>query len=262
MPRNLFDLTGKCALVTGGSSGLGLGFAHALAKSGADVTIWARDPQRTEAAVADLSQHGTRVYGRLVDVSRDDLVVEGMERTIAEMGRLDCVIANAGGATRAPFHEMSSRQYHDLIDTAQHGVFYTLREAAAHMVSRAQAGEPGGSLIISGSLTIFAGVNDMAHYAAAKGATNSMAKAMSVELAPFGVRVNVVVAGATKTPMISTETEEERARIEVRRRRVPMQRLGETDDMDGIIIYLASDLSAYHTGDTIVVDGGHLASLY
>ena len=96
MPKNYFDLTGKQALITGANSGLGLGFAHALAKAGADVMIWGRNPKKNEKAVAALKAHGTKVYSRIVDVSDEKQVIEGMQDAIKQMGRLDCVIANAG----------------------------------------------------------------------------------------------------------------------------------------------------------------------
>src|SRR5438128_2243022 len=138
MPKNYFDLTGKQALVTGANSGLGLGFAQALAKAGADVMIWGRNKDKTSAAVEALRKHGTRIESCLVDVSKEREVVDGMEASVQSMGRLDCVIANAGAATMAPFHELTAEMYHDLINTAQHGGFYTLREAAKHMIRRAE----------------------------------------------------------------------------------------------------------------------------
>src|SRR5581483_9801442 len=102
MPKNYFDLTGKKALITGANSGLGLGFAHALAKSGADVTIWGRNPKKTEAATAHLKKHGTKIYSKIVDVSKEQEVVKGMQEAVDQMGRLDCVIQNAGGVSFAP----------------------------------------------------------------------------------------------------------------------------------------------------------------
>jgi NAD(P)-dependent dehydrogenase (short-subunit alcohol dehydrogenase family) len=262
MPKNYFDLTGKQALITGANSGLGLGFAHALAKGGADVMIWGRNPQKTEAAVAAVKKHGTKVYSRIVDVSKEKEVVDGMAAAVKEMGRLDCVIANAGGVTLSPFHQMPSEQYHELVNTAQHGAFYTLREASAHMVKRAEAGNPGGSLIICGSLSIFAGGENMAHYGTAKGAVNSMSKGIAVDMAKYGVRVNVVAIGMTMTEMVQANIEHAKPVIELSESRIPMRRIGTTEDMDGIIMYLASDMSRYHTGDTITIDGGHMASIY
>lgn len=262
MPTNYFDLTGKRALITGANSGLGLGFAHALARAGADVTIWGRNPKKTQSAVAALKEHGTGVHSRLVDVSKESEVVAGMQDAIQRMGRLDCVIANAGAVTVAPFHEMTTEIYEGLINTAQHGGFWTLREAAKHMVNRAQAGDPGGSLIICGSLSIFAGGPHMAHYGAAKGALNSLSKGMTVDLARYGIRVNVVAIGMTMTEMVEQNMERAKAIIDMSEKRIPMGRIGRTEDLHGIIMYLASDMSKYHTGDTITIDGGHRASIY
>jgi NAD(P)-dependent dehydrogenase (short-subunit alcohol dehydrogenase family) len=262
MGRNLFDLTGKKALVTGGNSGLGLGFAVALAKGGADVVIWGRNEEKTAAAAKTLRAYGTRIESRLVDVSKEREVVEGMSAASRQMGRLDCVIANAGSVTISPFHEMTTETYNTLLDTAQHGGFYTLREAAKHMVARAEAGDPGGSLIVCGSLSIFAGGPNMAHYGTAKGALNSMSKGMAVDLGRYGIRVNVVAIGMTMTEMVQANIELAKPIIEMTARRNPLGRIGHTEDMEGIIIYLASDMSRYHTGDTITIDGGHRASIY
>jgi len=262
MPANLFDLTGKVGLVTGGNSGLGLGYATALAKGGADVVIWGRNPDKNAAALEKLRAHGTRVSARIVDVTDEQQVIEGMAAAVDEMGRIDCAVANAGSVNVEPFHQMSSETYHWLIDTAQHGGFYTLREASAHMVARAENGDPGGSLIICGSLSIHAGGAHMAHYGAAKGALNSMSKGMAVELAPFGIRVNVVAVGMTKTEMVEANRETAQTYIDLCAERIPIGRMGNVDDLEGITIYLASDMSRYHTGDTITLDGGHTASIW
>jgi NAD(P)-dependent dehydrogenase (short-subunit alcohol dehydrogenase family) len=262
MGDNLFDLSGKKALVTGGNSGLGLGFAVALAKGGADVMIWGRDKPKTDAAVSRLRRYGTRIESRIVDVSKEAQVVDGMAAAAVQMQRLDCVIANAGAVTLSPFHEMTTETYMKLIDTAQHGGFYTLREAAKHMVKRSEAGDPGGSLIVCGSLSIFAGGPHMAHYGTAKGALNSMSKGMAVDLGRYGIRVNVVAIGMTMTEMVQANITMAQPIIDMTSQRNPLGRIGQTEDMEGIIIYLASDMSKYHTGDTITIDGGHRASIY
>src|ERR1700760_242408 len=169
MAENLFDLTGKFALVTGSNSGLGLGFARGLARAGADVIIWGRREDRNLAAVERLRAHGGQVSSRVVDVTHEEQVEEGMKAAVAEFARVDCVIANAGTASVAPIDEMSSKTYHDLLNVSLHGVFNTVRAAARHMKSRSLAGRPGGSIILCGSLMIFAGVPGLAHYATAKG---------------------------------------------------------------------------------------------
>ena len=130
--------------MTGANAGLGLGFARGMAKAGADVVIWGRRAAKNEEAAEDLRRYGTRVLAQSVDVSDEQQVVEGMIEAANEMGRLDCVVANAGISSRPPsFHEMPSAEWHALLDVSLHGAFYTFREAVKHMVARADAGDPG-----------------------------------------------------------------------------------------------------------------------
>jgi NAD(P)-dependent dehydrogenase (short-subunit alcohol dehydrogenase family) len=262
MARNLFDLTGKVALVTGANAGLGLGYARGLARAGADVVIWGRREDRNRAAVDELAKFGGRMRSRSVDVASEGAVVEGMRAAVEEMGRLDCVIANAGFTSMAPSTvEMTSELYHQLLNTNLHGAFYTLREAARHMVERAKAGDPGGSLIICGSLSIFAGVPGMAHYAAAKGALNSMSKTLAAELGAHQVRVNVVAPGFVATEMTQANPDAFKMIDGMVSARTALGRSGTPEDFEGIIAYLASDAARYHTGDTLVIDGGQRARL-
>jgi NAD(P)-dependent dehydrogenase (short-subunit alcohol dehydrogenase family) len=262
MAINLFDLSGKVALVTGANSGLGLGFASGLAKAGADLVIWGRNAAKNQAAVKTLQAFGGQVHSQVVDVSNEAEVVQGFEAALATMGRLDCVIANAGFTTMAPFHRMTSETYHRLLATNQHGAFYTLREAAKHMIARAEKGDPGGSLIICGSLSIFAGAATLAHYGAAKGALDAMSKAMAVELGPYGVRVNVVAPGFIVTEMIEAQMDIAAPLIEMVKAKAPLKRPGLPVDFEGVAVYLASDMSKYHTGDTLIIDGGQTASIW
>lgn len=262
MPENLFDLTGKTALVTGGNSGLGLAFATGLARAGADVIIWGRRAERNHEAAEKLRKHGGRVATREVDVTDDAQVDAAFAAAIAEFGRLDCVIANAGTATMAPIDEMTSKIYHDLLNVNLHGVFYTVRGAARHMKARAQAGNPGGSIILCGSLTIFAGVPGLAHYGAAKGGLNSMSKSLAVEMGAYGVRVNVIAPGFIVTEIAEQNPEMLQAVLDATLARTPIKKPGRPEDLEGIIVYLASDMSAYHSGDTITLDGGMMAQTY
>lgn len=261
MAQNLFDLTGKVALVTGANAGLGLGYARGLAKGGADVVIWGRRSDKNSVAVADLQQYGGRVMEQAVDVSREEDVITAFGEVVQEMGRIDCVVANAGISTMAPAVEMSSKMYHELLDINLHGAFYTLREAARHMTERSIKGDRGGSLIVCGSLAIFGGVPGMAHYAAAKGALNAMVKTLAVELGPQQIRVNIVAPGFIATEMTQSDPEAFKAVDAMVSQKCPLGRSGVPEELEGIVVYLASDASRYHTGDTMVVDGGQLAKL-
>jgi len=258
MAQNFFDLAGKVVLVTGANAGLGLGFADGLARAGADVIIWGRREDANHAAAEQLRTYGGRVSHRVVDVAVEQQVIDGFAAAVAEFGKVDCVLANAGIANITPFDEMSGSVWHDLLGVNLHGAFYTCREAARHMKARAQSGDPGGSIIINGSLAVFAGVPGMEHYAAAKGGLNSMSKGMAVELAPHGVRVNVICPGYFVTGLGDADSPMAQALIQ----QIPQGRVGFSSDLDGIVIYLASDMSRYHTGDTITIDGGIMAKCF
>jgi len=258
MARGSFDLSGKVALVTGANSGLGLGMAHSLARAGADVIIWGRREDRNARAADELRAHGRRVAHRVVDVAIEQDVVDGFAAAVDELGRVDCTIANAGVANITPFTEMTGSIWHDLLAANLHGAFYTCREAARHMKERAEDGDAGGSIIVNGSLAVFAGVPGMEHYAAAKGGLNSMSKGLAVELAPHGIRVNVVCPGYFASDL----GEEDSPLVAALLSSIPIGRIGHVEDLQGIIVYLASDLSSYHTGDTITIDGGIMAKCF
>ena len=261
MPENLFDLTGKVALITGGNAGLGLSFAEGLARAGADIVIWGRRAEQNETAAQQLKRHDGRVLAQSVDVSDEAAVAKAMETAAREMGRLDCVIANAGIATTAPIDQMTTDIWRELIDISLDGAFFTAREAARHMKARSESGDRGGSIIFCGSLTIFTGVPGLSHYAAAKGALNSMSKVLAVELGAFDIRVNTIAPGLIATDLMIGNPEGE-ALLEATRARSPIKTLGRPEDLQGIVVYLASDMSRYHSGDTITLDGGMMAQCY
>jgi NAD(P)-dependent dehydrogenase (short-subunit alcohol dehydrogenase family) len=255
-----FDLTGKVALVTGANAGIGLGFARGLARAGADVVIWGRRADRNAEAAAELAAFGTRIAAREVDVRDEQAVTEGVAAAVAQFGRLDIVVANAGIATQAPFAQMSTKVYRDLLDVSLDGAVFTLRAAAAHMVARAQAGDPGGSLIICGSGSIYQGVPTMAHYAIAKGALNALSKTLAAELGPYGIRSNVLAPGFIHTEMTLADPALGAAITAAVAAKTPLGRAGTPEDLEGAVVYLASDAARYHTGDTLVVDGGKMSA--
>jgi NAD(P)-dependent dehydrogenase (short-subunit alcohol dehydrogenase family) len=252
----MFDLRGKVVLATGANSGIGLGFLQGCAKHGADVVVWGRRADKNEEAVHTLRQLGApRAYAVAVDVADEAAVVDAFAETLARMGRVDCVFANAGIHHRAPsFSELSSESYHSLLGVNLHGAFYTLREAARHMRARAEAGDPGGSIVACGSLSIFHGLQGMEHYAAAKGALAAMIKGLAVELGRYGVRANMLAPGFIMSGMVHAA---QRDALHARFAAItPLGRPGEVADIEGPAVYLASDASRFHTGDILVVDGG------
>jgi len=252
-----FDLTGKVALVTGGNGGIGLGMAEALAQAGAGIVIWGTNDGKNKAAEEKLRAHGAKVFIQKVDVADEGQVVEGMKKAIAQMGRIDTVIANAGiGSPARSFLDITAEQYRKVLSVNEDGVFFTLREGARHMRERASKGDAGGSLIGVASLAAIEGAARNQHYAATKGAVISMIRGIAVEFARDGVRANAVLPGWIATDM-TAGAQASPAFAEKVIPRVPMRRWGEPTDFGGVAVYLTSNASAYHTGDTFVIDGGY-----
>jgi NAD(P)-dependent dehydrogenase (short-subunit alcohol dehydrogenase family) len=252
-----FNLAGKVALITGGNRGIGLGMAQALAASGADIAIWGRNAAANNDAIKLLCDHEIKAKAWVVDVADESAVVQAMADTAEEMGRIDSVFANAGIGYGAPsFIEMSSETYRKVLSVNLDGVFFTMREACRHMVARAKAGDPGGSLVGIASLAAIEGAARNEAYAATKGAVISMIKSIAVEHARYGVRANAILPGWIATDMTEM-AQSSPAFSEKVIPRVPARRWGTPDDFGGMAVYLASDASAYHSGDTIVIDGGY-----
>ena len=253
-----FDLTGKVALVTGGNRGIGFGMADALAQAGADVVVWGTNAEKNAEAEHALKRHGRRVVSRKVDVADETQVIEAMQAAASEMGHIDCVIANAGIGGGAPsFREMSIETWRRVHAVNEEGVFFTLREACKHMVARADEGKPGGSLVAVASLAGLEGAARNEAYSATKGAVLAMVRSIAVEHARYGIRANTIAPGWIATDM-TLRMQDNPVFAEKVLPRVPMRRWGEPTDFGGIAVYLASDASKYHTGDTFVIDGGYL----
>jgi NAD(P)-dependent dehydrogenase (short-subunit alcohol dehydrogenase family) len=253
-----FDLSGKVALITGGNGGIGLGMAEALADAGADVVIWGMNPTKNADAKARLEAKGTRILVSTVDVTIEEAVVNGMAEAAATMGRLDFVAANAGiGKAAKSFETMDTGLLSDVLAVNLYGAFWTLREACKHMAERSAKGDKGGSLLITSSTGIVHGAAAGQAYGASKGAVAAMMRGIAVEYAKHGIRANAVLPGWTRADLTAPLQNWEKFNDRVINGRVPMKRWGEPDDFGGIAVYLASDASRFHTGDTIVIDGGY-----
>ncbi len=250
---DLFDLTGHVALVTGGNSGIGLGMADGLARSGADVAIWGTNESKNTAAAQQLAKHGTRVVAFKCDVGDESEVETAFAATLEALGRVDSCFANAGvGGAAASFAEMSMDEWRRVLRVNLDGVFLTLRAAARHMIERGD----GGSMVTTASLAAIEGQPRGQHYAATKGGVISMTKALAVELARYKIRANAILPGWIETPMTDGVLAWDRFRDKVLPR-VPARRWGEPSDFAAVAVYLASPASAYQTGDTLILDGGY-----
>ena len=248
-----FDLTGHCALVTGGNSGIGLGMAKALAEAGADVAIWGTNEGKNAAAEAELRALGTKVVALRCDVGEEEEVEAAFAATLEALGKVDSCFANAGvGGGAASFLEMSLDEWRRVMRVNAEGAFLTLRAAARHLVERGE----GGSLVGVASIAAIEGAPRGQHYAASKGGLISMVKAIAVELARHGVTANTILPGWIDTPMTEGAFGNERFKDKVLPR-IPHRRWGEPEDFGPAAVYLASPANRYTTGQTFVIDGGY-----
>ncbi|MGC6499540.1 MAG: SDR family NAD(P)-dependent oxidoreductase [Henriciella sp.] len=253
-----FDLTGKVALVTGGNRGIGLGMARALAASNASVAIWGRKDAANQAAVEELSALGTGdVRAWSVDVSDEQAIIDATAETVSSLGRIDSCFANAGVGFGAPsFMDMDTETWRKNMAVNLDGAFWTLRESVKHIVERAKAGDPGGSVVGVASLAAIEGAGRNQAYAATKGGLISMLKGIAVETARYGIRANAILPGWIATDMTAAAQGADVFQTKVISR-VPIRRWGTPDDFGGMAVYLASDASSYQSGTTLVIDGGY-----
>ncbi len=246
------DLTGRVAVVTGGNGGIGLGMARALAEAGADIAIWGRNETKNAAASTELEATGRRVLALACDVADEAQVVAATARTIDELGRIDALFANAGTSGYSRFVDMSLDEWHRVMRVNLDGAFLTLREAAKHMVERGD----GGALVAVSSTSAIHGAPGMEHYAGSKAALIAIMRGLAVELARFGVRCNTILPGWTETDMLQPMTANEKF-VANTVSRTPVRRWGTPDDLGPAAVFLADPTATFHTGDTLVVDGGY-----
>lgn len=253
MSRSLFDLEGKVCLVTGGNEGIGLGMAEALAQAGADVCIWGRSLEKNAVAKQKLGRFGRRIMALQCDVSDERQVDERLQETVEGLGRVDSCFANAGVLrSGSHFHQMTLDEWRQVFSVNMDGVFFTLRAVIRHMLDRGG----GGSVVVSSSLSAKLGMARGEHYAATKAGALAIVRGLAVEYARYGIRANAILPGWVKTTMTESLIAWKKFDDAVRPR-IPTGRWGEPSDYGAIAVYFASDASAYHTGDAVVIDGGY-----
>jgi 2-deoxy-D-gluconate 3-dehydrogenase len=249
---NLFDLTGRVAIVTGGNGGIGLGMARGLAQCGAKVTVAARDPAKNAAAVEELSGLGVEAAAVEVDLTQETSCEAMVRATVERFGRLDILVNNAGTNIRKQPEDYTLAEWHQILDTNLSSAF--MCSQAAYPAMKAAG---GGKIIMIGSMMSIFGASFSGPYAATKGGIVQMAKAMACAWGKDNIQVNSVLPGWIDT----TLTRGARRDIEGLEERVvartPAGRWGEPDDFAGIAAFLASPCSDFVTGAAITVDGGY-----
>ena len=251
---NLFDLTGRVALVTGGNGGIGLGMARGLAGAGAAIAVSGRNASKCETAAAELAKLGVKtaiVTGDVTDAADCKRIVEA---TVAKLGRLDILVNNAGINIRKPPHELSVDEWKQVIDTNLTSAF-TLSQAVYPVMKAAG----GGKIINIGSMLSIFGTAYAPAYGASKGGIVQLTKSIAVAWAPDNIQANAVLPGWIDTELTRKAREQVPPLNENVLRRTPAKRWGTMNDMAGVAVFLASPASDFVTGTAIPVDGGFSA---
>jgi NAD(P)-dependent dehydrogenase (short-subunit alcohol dehydrogenase family) len=250
----LFDLTGRAAIVTGGSKGLGEAMAAGLASAGADVLITSRHGDEAEAAAERIAQDfGTQCIGMQADVSIPDDVTSMRDRALASWGKIDVLINNAGINIRGAIDELSYEDFQRVQEVNVNGIWLCCRSVIPSMK---QAGS--GRIINMASTLGVVGLSNRTPYTASKGAAVQMTRALGLELASSGVTCNAICPGPFLTPMNIPVAEDEQTKKFIVGA-VALERWGEMQEIQGAAIFLASDASSYMTGSLVTVDGGWTA---
>jgi NAD(P)-dependent dehydrogenase (short-subunit alcohol dehydrogenase family) len=250
MSANPFDLTGKVAIVTGTSRGLGQYFARALARAGADLVITSRDPATLTAFQAEIKALGRQALPLPLDVRSLASIQAMTEAAVAHYGKLDILVNNAGCNIRKPALDVTWDDWNLILDTNLRGTFFVSQSVARHMISRQY-----GRIINIGSVTCVAGYAGLAPYGASRGGVKQLTMSLADDWGAHGITVNCLAPGWFKTKQ-NAVMYEDREWVEYLCDRIPLKRPGQPQDLEGAVVFLASDASAYVTGQTLLVDGG------
>jgi len=247
---SLFDLSGKVALVTGTSRGLGQYFARALARAGADIAITSRDAKTLSGFACELQAMGRKTFSAELDVRDYSSIQQGIAAIEAHFGKIDILVNNAGCNIRKPALDVTWDDWNTILDTNLRGSFFVAQAVAHGMIGRSY-----GRIINIGSVTSVAGYAGLGPYGASRGGIRQLTMSLADDWGSSGITVNCLAPGWFKTQQ-NKALYENAAWVEYICDRIPVKRPGLPSDLDGAIVFLASESSRYITGQTLLVDGG------
>ncbi len=251
---NLLSLDGKVAVVTGGTSGIGRAMSLGLAEAGANVVATARRPQQVEETAAAIEKLGRKTLRIASDVCDRKSLETLLAETVKSLGKVDILINCAGRIKRTPTISVTEEEWNGILDTNLTGTLRACQVFGAHMLERGY-----GRIINIASLNSFVALHEVAAYAASKAAVMSLTRSLAVEWSRKGITVNAIAPGVFRTEL-NANLLDSTPRGQELLMRTPMGRFGKTEELIGAAIYLASDAASFVTGETLVVDGGFLAS--
>jgi NAD(P)-dependent dehydrogenase (short-subunit alcohol dehydrogenase family) len=250
LDHSLFDLTGKVAIVTGTSRGLGQYFGRALARAGADLVITSRKLGALESFQREVEDLGRKVLPLELDVRDFDSIQHMVEAAHAHYGKIDILVNNAGCNVRKPAVDVTWDDWNLVVETNLRGSFFVAQAVARKMLPRGQ-----GRIINIGSVTCVAGYAGLTPYCASRGGVKQMTMSLADDWGPHGITVNCLAPGWFKTAQTAA-LYENKEWLDYLVDRIPLRRPGQPADLDGAVVFLASDASQYITGQTLLVDGG------
>jgi NAD(P)-dependent dehydrogenase (short-subunit alcohol dehydrogenase family) len=250
MITNPFSLHGKVAIVTGASRGLGQHFGRALARAGADLVITSRTLATLESFQQEIENLGRRVLPLALDLRKQESIQQMAEVAIAHYGKIDILVNNAGCNVRKPALDVTWDDWNLVLETNLRGTFFVSQSVARHMIARHY-----GRIINIGSVTCVAGYAGLGPYGASRGGVKQLTMSLADDWGMHGITVNCLAPGWFKTAQ-NAVLYENREWVEYLCDRIPLKRPGLPSDLDGAVVFLASDASAYITAQTLLVDGG------
>ncbi len=250
MSLNLFNLTGRVAIVTGASRGLGQYLARALALAGADLVITSRTIESLQEFTAEIESLGRRVLPLALDVGNHQSIQEMAEAAYSHYGKIDILVNNAGCNVRKPAVDVSWDDWNLVLNTNLRGGFFVAQAVARKMIPAKY-----GRIINIGSVTTVAGYAGITPYCASRGGVKQMTMSLADDWGQHGITVNCLAPGWFKTAQTKVLYDNEEW-VNYLIDRIPLKRVGQPHDLDGTVIFLASDAGAYMTGQTLLIDGG------